>query len=229
MKRSEINALIEDSKRFLATHCVHLPPWAFWSPEDWRRAGPEADEIRDNRLGWDLTDFGSGDFSRVGLILFTLRNGNATRRERYPKPYAEKILIVGEGQVTPMHFHWRKMEDIINRGGGNLIMQLYQGDRRTEDFTDQAVTVSVDGVARTVEPGGLVCLRPGQSITLMPYVYHKFWGELGGGKVLVGEVSSTNDDQTDNRFHEPIGRFPEIEEDVPPTHLLAWEYPPAAG
>ena len=36
-----------------------------------------------------------------------------------------------------------------------------------------------------------------------------------------------NDDNTDNRFYEPLGRFPEIEEDEPPYRLLCTEYPAA--
>lgn len=229
MKRSEINAHINSTKQFLAEHKFLLPPWAHWSPGDWAKAGPETAEIRENRLGWDLTDFGSGRFVACGLILFTIRNGNVKHRDRYPKIYAEKMLVVDEGQITPMHFHWKKMEDIINRGGGNLMIQLYQGSRQDENFTDETINVSIDGVRRQVQPGGIVRLTPGESITLEPYVYHKFWGEEKKGRVLVGEVSSTNDDQTDNRFYEPIGRFPTIEEDEAPAHLLAWEYPGAAG
>jgi len=78
-------------------------------------------------LGWDITDFGGGDFLKKGLLLFTMRNGNLYD-DRYTKPYAEKYLIVEEGQVTPFHFHWKKMEDIINRGGGNLLVQVYNDD-----------------------------------------------------------------------------------------------------
>ena len=32
-----------------------------------------------------------------------------------------------------------------------------------------------------------------------------------------------NDDTKDNRFYKPVGRFPEIEEDEPPIHLLGNE------
>lgn len=56
-------------------------------------------------LGWDLTDFGFGDFNKCGLILFTIRNGNFMKDK---KPYAEKIMIVEELQETPMHFHWSR-------------------------------------------------------------------------------------------------------------------------
>jgi len=45
--------------------------------------------------------------------------------------------------------------------------------------------------------------------------------------VLLGEVSQCNDDNTDNRFNPPVGRFPIIEEDEPPYRLLCNEYPKA--
>jgi D-lyxose ketol-isomerase len=55
-------------------------------------------------------------------------------------------------------------------------------------------------------------------------MYHRFYGEPGKGKVLVGEVSKVNDDTTDNCFYENVGRFPEIEEDEEPLHLLGSDY-----
>ncbi len=223
MKRSEINYLIDESIAFAKSHSFLLPPFAFWSPAEWQTKGAEADEIRDCMLGWDLTDFGSGDFRKTGLIMFTIRNGHLTNPQ-YSKPYCEKMLISDEQQVTPMHFHWSKGEDIINRGGGDLVVQLYHSTPE-EDLDDDDVTVSVDGVVRTVKAGGLVVLSPGESIFLPQGLYHKFWGEKD--KVLIGEVSTINDDTTDNRFHQKVGRFPEIEEDEPPRYLLFSEYPRA--
>jgi D-lyxose ketol-isomerase len=67
-------------------------------------------------------------------------------------------------------------------------------------------------------------LEPGESITLPARLYHKFWGQKGLGPVLVGEVSRVNDDFCDNRFYDPVGRFPEIEEDEPPFRLLCGDY-----
>jgi D-lyxose ketol-isomerase len=67
-------------------------------------------------------------------------------------------------------------------------------------------------------------LKPGQSVCLKPYVYHRFYGQPGHGKVLIGEVSTVNDDANDNRFYNPVGRFPEILEDEAPRHLLVSEY-----
>lgn len=220
MKRSEINNLIREALEFFDSMNFKLPPWGYWSHDDWNKNRKNCDEIFKNQLGWDLTDFGTGDFARSGLLLFTIRNGNLKFDQ---KPYAEKIMIVGEGQVTPMHFHWSKMEDIINRGGGNLMMELYYSDDN-EEFTDQSFEVSIDGVRKVLDPGSIVRLTPGESITLYQGLYHKFYGEKGKGKVMVGEVSAVNDDHTDNRFHDELGRFPEIVEDEPPVHLLVSDY-----
>jgi D-lyxose ketol-isomerase len=224
MRRSEINAIMRRCIDFLGRMQFSLPPFAWWSPEDWRQKGPECREIVENQLGWDITDFGSGDFARIGLFLFTLRNGQPENlKTGVGKTYAEKILISEEGQVTPTHFHHQKMEDIIVRGGGELVVQLWNA---TDDdgLADSEVIVSLDGVRTRVPAGGIVTLAPGASITLPPRQYHKFWGREGKGTVLVGEVSRVNDDAADNRFYEPVGRFPAIDEDEPPLHLLGTDY-----
>lgn len=217
MKRSEINNLIKDSKEFFETMNFKLPLWSSWTPKDWKGKYDSCGEIVDNMLGWDLTDFGSGNFEKKGLILFTIRNGN---QKLDKKKYAEKIMIVEELQETPMHFHWSKMEDIINRGGGNLVLELYNATK-DEELSEDKFTVKIDGVKRELSAGDKVILTPGESICLEQRIYHRFYGEEGKGKVLVGEVSAVNDDSIDNRFHEPAGRFPEIVEDEAPLHLLA--------
>jgi D-lyxose ketol-isomerase len=222
MKRSEINAIMREADAFISAKGHYLPPFAYWTPKDWSTKGEEAREIVENGLGWDITDFGSGDFERRGLFLFTLRNGHPQNWQTLQgKLYAEKIMIVGVDQVTPMHFHWNKSEDIINRGGGKLVIQLYNV---TDDdrLADTDVVVSTDGVRRVVRAGGSVVLDPGESITLPTRLYHKFWGTKE--RVLVGEVSMVNDDNADNRFYESVGRFPEIEEDEVPLYLLTTDY-----
>ena len=125
-----------------------------------------------------------------------------------------------------MHFHWNKMEDIINRGGGNLIVEVYNSTE-DDELADTPVTVYCDGREFTVPAGTKLCLKPGESISLPPRQYHAFWGEKGSGKVLIGEVSMVNDDNTDNRFYEKQGRFPTIENDEAPLYLLCNEYPAA--
>ena len=78
------------------------------------------------------------------------------------------------------------------------------------------VYVHIDGREIVVPAGTQIKLTPGESITIYPYMYHDFEVESGTGPVLLGEVSQCNDDNTDNRFNPPVGRFPEIEEDEPP-------------
>lgn len=222
MKRSMINTIMREADDFMRKHGFYLPPFAYWTAADWAMKGEEVREIVDRELGWDITDFGQGDYYQIGLFVFTIRNGTLEAlRSGKGKTYAEKVLVSDVGQVTPMHFHWTKTEDIINRGGGKLAIQLYNS---TEDnrLADTDVTVSIDGVRCVVKAGDTVTLSPGESITLTSGLYHKFWG--AESRVLIGEVSLVNDDNTDNRFCEPVGRFPEIEEDEPPLYLLVKDY-----
>ncbi len=228
MKRSEVNRHIGEANSFFREHHFALPPFADWTPREWESLGAEADEIRLRKLGWDVTDFNSGNFEQTGLIAFTLRNG------RYADPkdhraYAEKILLIRENQVTPLHRHFVKTEDIIHRGGtpgGLLVLQLYNVGP-DDSLARTPVRVSSDGVARSIPAGSDVALRHGESITLTPGIYHTF--HALGGPALVGEVSSVNDDDTDNRFHTPLLRYSSIQEDEPPIRWLCTEYPNAPG
>ncbi len=222
MKRSEVNAILREADAFFRSNHFWLPPFAHWSPDEWAGKGKEVREIVDRQLGWDVTDFNSGNFSRMGLLLFTIRNGDpAGLKTGRGKLYAEKIMLVEVDQVTPMHYHWQKTEDIINRGGGRLIIQLYNS---TEEggLAGTDVTVSVDGTLHTLKAGDRVVLSPGESVTLPAGGYHSFWG--AESKVMVGEVSLVNDDRSDNRFHESLPRFSTIEEDEPPLYLLCTDY-----
>ena len=225
MKRSAINRIMRESTDFLQRMHFFLPPFAWWTPEDWTKRGPECREIAVNQLGWDITDFGRGDFPRLGLFLFTIRNGAlAELAKPGGKIYAEKILIVQPGQLTPTHFHYKKTEDIINRGGGVLELACWNATA-DEGLADTPVVIRCDGVERTLAPGSVFALQPGESVCLPAGLYHQFRGGMGAGTVLVGEVSRVNDDLVDNRFHEPIGRFPKIDEDEAPLHLLTEDYP----
>ena len=105
-------------------------------------------------------------------------------------------------------------------------MGVFNGDENKHKL-DTDVTVYKDGKKEVVPAGTKARLTPGESITIMPYMYHDFIVPETGGAVLLGEVSMCNDDENDNCFYEPIGRFPEIEEDEAPYRLLCNEYPDA--
>jgi hypothetical protein len=194
MKRSEINRHIAEAGSFFAENRFVLPPYANWTPEEWLKRGSEAHELRSQRLGWDVTDFNAGRFESLGLTLFTLRNGSPEGGAG-GKIYAEKIMFVRQDQVTPFHYHGRKTEDIINRGGkgtGRLAVKLYNSSPEG-GLAQTPVSVVCDGLRRD-------------------------------GHGLIGEVSSVNDDDTDNFFLEPLPRYPEIVEDEPPLRMLCNEY-----
>jgi D-lyxose ketol-isomerase len=213
MLRSEVDALIDDALDRFERQGLVLPPWARFSSADWAARPAQARFCAEHQMGWDVTDFGSGDFAARGLLLLCTRNGIQGRPGE--RPYAEKLMVVRDGQETPFHFHAVKSEDIINRGGGNLVVEV---TRFTDDVETTGVEeVLIDGDVRRLPPRSPVVLSPGESITLMPGQMHRFYGR---GIVLVGEVSQTNDDNGDNFFLDPVGRFAAIVEDRPVRYPL---------
>jgi D-lyxose ketol-isomerase len=222
MKRSEINRQQKAASALFADYRFALPPFANWGEAQWRADPETAHYCRAHQMGWDVTDFGSGDFARRGLVIFCVRNG--LQSQPHSKPYAEKLLVVGEDQETPTHAHRIKMEDIIVRGGGNLIIEFHN---MTEDGrrADTPVEVRVDGVRMALAPGAPLRLTPGQSVTITRNLWHRFYGEPGKGTVFVGEVSQVNDDLTDNIFLEGLGRFAAVEEDEARLYPLWNELP----
>lgn len=223
MKRSRINRIMAEADNLIRRHGFVLPPFARWTPDQFRQKADLARAVIDARCGWDITDYGAGDFDRMGLFLFTLRNGRLEDLQAgRGMCYAEKLLISRQDQLSPMHTHALKAEDIINRGGATLAVQLYGSDDHGGFAEDRGGSVRCDGIHRDFAPGEVLRLEPGESVTLMPGDWHAFWGE--GGDVLVGEVSTVNDDETDNIFKDPIGRFATIDEDEAPTHLLVSDY-----
>jgi hypothetical protein len=223
MKRSEINQIMTQAVLFFQKQNFYLPEFAFWSMEKWMSMGNKIEKLMKNKLGWDITDYGSGNFHKTGLVHFTIRNGNTEEFKKQDIPYCEKIMIIEEEQHLPIHHHKDKIEDIINRGGGTLEIELYSiaedgslGEKKLEVFTD--------GIKRVINSGEKIVLSPGQSVTITPELFHKFRARKGGGKVLVGEVSSVNDDYGDNIYLNNVKRFMEIEEDESPLYLLCQDY-----
>lgn len=225
MKRSQINHLIEQAIEFVNDQNFYLPPWANWEFERWLKCGHEADEIRNHGLGWIVTDFGSKNFDKSGLLLFIMRNGLlVNNRPQTTKLYAEKIMVVQAEQVTPWHFHWMKTEDLLNRGGGRLEVELAWAGEDEKSFEEREVRVQVDGITRVLPPGGKLILEPGESVTIPPKLCHQFCGHKGDGRILAGEISSLNDDTIDNCFMGLDATRTDILEDETPKFSLTGEY-----
>lgn len=235
LRRSIANHSVLTAQKVLAALHIRLPEFAYWSLEQWNAAGPETREICECMLGWDVTDFGSGRFHEIGRVLFTLRNGSA-RNPLYPKSYAEKILVEPQGQRSPIHYHRSKREDIINHGGGHVLITLYPVG--PDGLPGQAnVVAQVDGISRTVNAGEPIRLKQGESLSIPPGTFHQFWSEEGTGVEVDGErytvsreVSSVCDDWNDNVFIDDwAARFPTIIEDEPRACYLCQEYPALAA
>lgn len=233
LSRSIINECIDVALAVTKHFEFHLPSFAYWTVEDWDKASDDYDEVRDCMLGWDVTDFGSNDFRNIGRVLFTLRNGKYGN-PKYPKEYAEKLLIDPQNQRAPAHFHKKKREDIICRAGGNILVQLTKADPEGLP-SSKTFTVQVDGCTKRLSPGDIIRLNPGKSLNISPGTIHQFWGEEGTGYPMAGdrytlssEISSVCDDLNDNYFLVDYGvRFPEIVEDEPRRFYLCHEYPRA--
>ncbi|HEY2574600.1 MAG TPA: D-lyxose/D-mannose family sugar isomerase, partial [Verrucomicrobiaceae bacterium] len=148
---------------------------------------------------WDVTDLGLGRFAEVGLVLVNL----AEEAE-----YCEKLMYARRRQVTPLHTHARKKEDIICRRG-RLAMELW-ADHPARTSRGEVVRVKKTGEWIEVGSGEVFVLEAGERVTLTPGIFHSFWPESDG--CIIGEVSTANDDVNDNIFaDEGMGRFPEIE------------------
>ena len=222
MKRSEIQQAIGWAKQLLDKSGFALPMFADWSLQDWKEHRQEADTIIKTMRGWDVTTFGHDDFNQIGAVLFTIRNGLLDGSAGVP--YAEKLIMMKEGQMLPNHYHAQKTEDIINRGGGVLVIRVYNSlpDGSVDRTGD--VRIKMDGIESIVPAGTDVEVIRGNSMTIYPGLYHLFIAKTGCGDLLVGEVSSINDDHTDNYFEDSRPRFIPVEEDVPVEIPLCNEY-----
>ena len=194
-----------------------LPSWAYWSKSEYENKSELREYLNKHQMGWDVTDFGKGIFHEQGITLFCIRNG--IQGNVNDKPYAEKLLFMQEGQEIPFHSHKIKLEDIINRGGGDLAIEFLEVDEKGQEFSNK-INVLVDGEKILLDPHEPLILKRGQSVTVERNIFHRFYAVRGSGMVMAGEVSQVNDDNNDNYFLEPVGRFSEIQEDELPLHPL---------
>ncbi len=236
IKRSVVNENIRKVREYMRMRGIPLPPFADYTVEDWKNIEDDEVEIIENMLGWDVTDFGMGNFDEYGLVLFILRNGNVKKADLYPKTYCEKFFLLKAGQKIPSEYHWYRTEDIINRGTGVFEVTLYNAAK--EDFEDHEalgrgvngiydtsdVEVVMDGKKIRVPAGGKLRVHPGQSITFTPGMYHQLEALPEYGDCLMFEVSAASDDSIDNRSHAAGKRYPGIEDDVEPEYLTSSDY-----
>lgn len=227
MKRSQINAAIDNAQRALAAHNIRLPEFGYWTPDDWMRAGREVHRVKLNMLGWAVTDFGQGDFDNIGITMFDVRNGTPEQPEQ-GTPYGEKIFILEPGQRLPFHFHWKKQEDIISYAGGTLMLQLYTANDDETMNEEKGGVVYCDGIEKQFTAGQIFEIPHGSSLTITQKLYHRFWAKESddpvNGVLVGGEISTISIPKTDNRFGGNARRFVSIDEDEAPRWLLNIDY-----
>ena len=218
MKRSEINRIIGEGVLFMKSLVYFFfPNEAYWDLRDWLNYKGDASERLKRGIGWDVTDFGLDNFKKEGLLSYVLTNG-IIKDGIADQMYAEKYLIVGNGQITPQHHHKSKIEDIVNMDGGNLKICLHSiGDLNPVKIFHNYEWIMYDS-------GTIITLKKNDRIRLDQNHDHEFLGE---GMVFLKEISSFNDDKEDNVFLDGrVDRFPkEIKEDEAPRYLLHTELP----
>lgn len=224
MKRSQINMLLADAEDFFQDKNIHLPPFAYWSPKEFaenvKKNGYQS--IVTSGAGWILTDFGTGDFTTKGIVVFTTRMGDYRKLSSgRGRLYAEKFIIQREDQVTPLHRHLVKTEDIINRGDGLFCLRLYHSTPTGDLDVTTNVKFDQDGLRRSVAPGDVIKLKPGEGITIDEDIFHEFWAEKEDA--LATEISLVNDDATDNYFLPEVTPLT-VDEDEPPRRWLIRDY-----
>jgi D-lyxose ketol-isomerase len=159
---------------------------------------------------WDVTGFGLGDFDKHGLVLLNLAE--------LPQ-YCEKLMYAKANQLTVMHTHRKKQEDIIARVGTFGIRLCGRTGDWKPDRNGGTVRVLLNGEERKVPSNSVLHISQGERITLFPGVFHEFWAV--SDYCILGEVSTENDDVHDNVFEDPeVGRFEELVEDEPAMFKL---------
>ena len=154
---------------------------------------------------WDITDFGLNDIAHFGLVLINL----ASEPE-----YCEKLMYARPGMATPAHAHKIKKEDIICRQG--VFEITLWADTHLNGNT---LKVKIDGEWRDIEGGMPITINAGSRITIFPTQYHQF--APIEANTIIGEVSTANDDTTDNYFIDRnIGRYSIVVEDEPASVKL---------
>lgn len=112
-------------------------------------------------------------------------------------------------------------EDIINRGGGKMVMELLnqRNDGRVEE--EKEVNVEKDGRIVKKKEGENMKIKKGERVKIMKGNWKDLWGE--GGDVMIGEVQNVNEDMKENILREKIGRLQDIEEKEKKLNMIVYD------
>jgi len=227
MKRTEVDQQIDEAIAFIEKSGITLPHHARWDLETWYQHRDLAEEMRKRAIGWNVIDFGSADFYKTGVVLYTFSNGifDPATYKPLDQAYAHRLFILREGQEIVTEHHLTKIEDIVVFAGAGLNVELHNAGPNEELDTANEVRIMRNGIWQSYKPGVIITLIPGERIRFEPKHYHRPSGH--GGTVLIEEVSDVTDDLKES-CHLPGEKallFIEVEEDEKPRHLLCTELP----
>ena len=116
-------------------------PLAHWTAEDFAKAAATARYLRDHQMGRDVTDFGCGTFPGAASPSSACATAfRATQQQALCGEALDRRRGTGDADDR----HRVKMEDIINRAGGVLMLEFAHADTGG-NVTNTPVVVHVDG------------------------------------------------------------------------------------
>ena len=88
MKRSLIDKNIDWAIALCEKMHVALPGFAYWTPQDWEDKKDSTAYMRKVAMGWDVTDYNSGDLTRSAACCS--RSATVSRTSRKPAEYTAR-------------------------------------------------------------------------------------------------------------------------------------------
>ncbi len=86
MKRSDVNRIMREADKFIRSFGYIMPPFAYWSPSEFKARKDEAQAIIDAQSGLGHHRLRARQVRRrPGLFLFTVRNGNNADLSQGPR------------------------------------------------------------------------------------------------------------------------------------------------
>ena len=128
MKRSRVNEIIREADAFIRSFGYVMPPFAYWTPDELQGAPAAPASSTPGSAGTSPTTARATSTSSACSCSPCATAAPPISPRGSGMLYAEKIMISRKDQLSPMHRHDVKAEDIINRGGGTLVLELFSRD-----------------------------------------------------------------------------------------------------
>ena len=156
MQRSEVNCLQREALRAFAEHRFALPPFATWNEAEWRNNPEAACYCHAHQMGWDITDFGSGDFAPRARDL-----PRPERRQGFSteKPYAKPPVVPRSTRrrIISTASRWRTSSAAAAQPDPELAKYVDGA------LAEQPVTVTVDDGSASPAPASRSSASPARA------------------------------------------------------------------